>query len=241
MTRLVARTAAFGMVMFATTPLSAEEWTHEIAPYLWGAGLNGTSEVGNVVADIDASFIDILEDLEMGFMGAYRGSRGDFSIVVDTVYMSLGVAERGPNDRLKADIDLDQVDAGYDVLERLTVFGGLRYLDLQVKVKVDGPSGTVLRGDGEKNWVDPVIGAHYTIPIAEAWWLNLRGDIGGFGVGSDFAWQAVANLRWQTSERVGMLLAYRHMDIDYEDGKDRNYFRYDMAFSGPALGVVFTF
>lgn len=244
MSSFVARTAAFGMLMTATTPLLAEEWKHEIAPYIWGSAINGTSEVGNVAAEIDASFADVLEDLEMGFMAAYRASRGDFSVVVDTLYMGLGVTERGPRDRFEADVDLDQValevDAGYDVAERLTVFGGLRYVDLQVTVKVAGPSGTVFRGDGEEGWVDPVIGVHYTIPIADAWWANVRGDIGGFGVGSDFAWQAVANLRWQASERIGVLLAYRYMDIDYENGEGRNYFLYDMAFSGPALGVVFT-
>ncbi len=71
--------------------------------------------------------------------------------------------------------------------------------------------------------------------------MNLRGDIGGFGVGSDFAWQAIATLRWQFSPRTGVGLAYRHLDMDYEDGKGANRFLYDVATSGPALGVVFTF
>jgi hypothetical protein len=29
--------------------------------------------------------------------------------------------------------------------------------------------------------------------------------------------------------------------VDYESGSGSNRFKYDMAFSGPALGIVFTF
>jgi len=66
--------------------------------------------------------------------------------------------------------------------------------------------------------------------------LNLSGDIGGFGVGSDFAWQGLVTFRWQLTERTGALAAYRYMDVDYESGNGSNRFEYDMAFSGPALG-----
>jgi hypothetical protein len=40
---------------------------------------------------------------------------------------------------------------------------------------------------------------------------------------------------------VGVLAAFRYMDMDYEDGSGQNRFIYDMAFSGPAMGVVFSF
>ena len=86
-----------------------------------------------------------------------------------------------------------------------------------------------------------MIGVTYTIPFADKWSFTLRGDIGGFGVGSDFAWQGLGTLRWQTSERVGVLAAYRYIDMDYDTDKGARYFEYDMSLSGPALGVVFTF
>jgi hypothetical protein len=89
--------------------------------------------------------------------------------------------------------------------------------------------------------VDPVIGAIYTWPLSDDWTLNLRGDIGGFGVGSDFAWQGMATLRWQFSPRAALGVAYRYLDMDYEDGTGSNFFKYDMAMSGPAMGVIFTF
>jgi opacity protein-like surface antigen len=233
--------ALVAATMLAAAPLQASEWEHEIAPYLWGAALDGTTGVGNATADVDVGFDDILDNLEMGFMGAYRGTRDRFSIGTDFVYMGLGATERGPGGVLEADVDIDQiafeVTAGYEVIERLVLFGGLRYNDLSTDVEVRGPLGNVERVDGDESWVDPLIGAHYTIPINDTWSASLRGDIGGFGVGSDFAWQGVAAVRWQVSPRVGIALAYRYMDMDYEDDR----FVYDMAISGPALGAVFTF
>ncbi len=243
--RRVRLASAIGIVLLAAGPVHAEEWKHEVAPYLWGAAMDGTSGVGNVVAEVDLSFGDILDNLEMGFMGMYRASRDQFSVTVDAVYMGLGATERGPGGLVKADIDMDQialeVDVGYELVERFTVFGGLRYNDLSANVKATGPLGNVESADGDESWVDPIGGAHFSIPLAEAWSLNLRGDIGGFGVGSDFAWQGVATFRWQFSDRAGALAAYRYMYMDYDDGQGSDRFKYDMSFSGPALGVVFTF
>ena len=234
-----------GMALLAAAPLHAEGWTHELAPYLWGAAMDGTTGIRDVTADVNMSFGDIVDNLEMGFMGMYRASHDRLSITVDTVYMGLGATESRPNGLVKADIDMDQaaleVDAGYEVFDRFVVFGGLRYNDLEAKVKTTGALDVVREADGRENWIDPVIGAHYTIPFNDAWSASFRGDIGGFGVGSDFAWQGIATLRWQATPGFGVLAAYRYMAMDYDNGSGNDYFKYDMAISGPALGMVFTF
>jgi hypothetical protein len=237
--------ALFGIALLAAAPSQADGWTHELAPYVWGAGMDGTVGIRDVTADVDQSFGDILDNLEFGFMGMYRASKDRFSITVDGVYMGLGATERGPGGLVKADIDMDQaaleVDVGYEVVDRFVVFGGLRYNDLEAKVQTTGALDVVREADGRENWIDPVIGAHYTIPFNDTWSASLRGDIGGFGVGSDFAWQGIATLRWQATPGFGVLAAYRYMAMDYDNGSGNDYFKYDMAMSGPALGVVFTF
>jgi len=234
-----------GLALLAATPLHAEEWKHELAPYMWGSAMEGTTGIGGVTADVDVSFGDILDNLEMGFMGMYRGTRDRFSISVDTIFMGLGATERSRNDLAKADIDVDQfvlgAAAGYSLTEKFLVLGGLRYNDLSAEVKVTGPLGNTADAETDESWVDPYLGAQYTIPLSDAWSLNLYGDIGGFGVGSDLAWQGLVTFRWQLTERTGALAAYRYMDVDYESGSGSDRFKYDMAFSGPALGIVFTF
>lgn len=86
-----------------------------------------------------------------------------------------------------------------------------------------------------------MIGSHCTISSADRWSYTLRGDSGGFGVGSNLAWQGIGTLRWQASDRVGALGAYRYIDMDYESDDRSVDFKYDMSMSGPALGLVFTF
>lgn len=241
-----ARSALLGAALLATAlPSQAEEWKHELAPYFWGAGMDGVAGVANVVADVDVSFGDILENLQFGFMGAYRGSRGPYSVAFDGIYMDLGATKRGPGGLLKGDVGLQQyaaeLDFGYALSESFELFAGLRYNRLSSDVKTSGPQGQLLSASLDESWVDPVIGARYTIPFNDQWSATLRGDIGGFGVGSDFAWQGMATIRWQTSPRLGWLLAYRYIDMDYENGSGAGYFKYDMALTGPGLGVVFTF
>jgi hypothetical protein len=239
------QTMLAGVGLLAAMPLHAEGWKHEIAPYLWGSAMEGTTGVGGVTAEVDMSFGDILDDLEMGFMGTYRGTRDRFSVMFDVVYMGLGASERGRGGLAKADIDVDQFvfagAAGYALTESFVVLGGLRYNDLSAEIEVTGPLGNTADAETDESWVDPYLGAQYTIPLSESWSLNLYGDIGGFGVGSDFAWQGLVTFRWQFSERAGAVAAYRYMDVDYESGNGSGRFEYDMSFSGPALGIVFTF
>jgi hypothetical protein len=243
--RIHRRAALIGAALLAAAPLHAEGWTQEFAPYLWGAGMDGTAGVRDVTADVNQSFGDILDNLEMGFMGMYRASKDRYSVTVDGVYMGLGTTVRGPGGLTKADVDLNQsaleVDGGYEVVDRLVVFGGLRYNNMNTKLQVTGALDNVRKADATEDWIDPVIGAHYTLPFNDQWSANFRGDIGGFGIGSDFAWQGIATLRWQATPGLGVLAAYRYMAMDYDNGSDNDYFKYDMALSGPALGAVFTF
>jgi len=144
--------------------------------------MEGTTGIGGVTADVDASFEDILDNLEMGFMGMYRGTRDRFSIDVDTIFMGLGATEGSRPGLAKADIDVDQfvlgAAAGYALTEKFVVLGGLRYYDLSAEVKVTDPLGNTADAETDESWVDPYIGARYTIPLSEAWSLNLSGDIG---------------------------------------------------------------
>jgi len=228
-----------------TASAAAAEWKHELAPYMWGSAMEGTSGIGSLSVDTDLSFSDILDNLEFGFMGTYRASRDRYSITLDAIYMGLGATERGPGGVLKADVDLDQVgleaDFGYALNDRLTLLAGLRYVSLDTDLRVTGPQGNELSASEGEAWVDPVVGVIYAWPFAADWTLILRGDVGGFGLGSDFAWQGIATLRWQLSPHLALGLAWRYLDMDYEDAEGENYFQYDVATSGPAMGVIFTF
>lgn len=138
-----------------------------------------------MIVDIDMSFGDVVDNLETGFQGTYRATKGRTSVTADLVFMELGATGSGPEGYVRADADMDQiafeVATGYEVMERLVVFGALRYNDISVEIDTSGPLGT-RSAKRDEDWIDPVIGAHYTLPFADNWSFTLRGDIGGFGL-----------------------------------------------------------
>jgi hypothetical protein len=235
-------------VCLASPSQAADSWKHEVIPYLFAAGMAGKTAIGPVDADVDVGFGDILDHLDWGAMLAYRGTKGPWSIGVDAIYMDLQVDKDGPRTppaRAEAQQTAIELDVGYAIAESVEAFAGLRYndIDLDLRIVGAGPLGEDLTAGGSESWTDPVIGMRATHPINDKWSVGLRGDIGGFGIGSDFAWQAVAHVRWQATPSVAAIAAYRYFEQDYEDGTPgaAGYFKYDVATSGPCLGVSFTF
>jgi hypothetical protein len=64
-----------------------------------------------------------------------------------------------------------------------------------------------------------------------------RADIGGFGVGSDLAWQLYGALGWHLTPHTTVELGYRYLYMDYTRGG----FVYDLATHGAFVGMGFTF
>jgi hypothetical protein len=60
-------------------------------------------------------------------------------------------------------------------------------------------------------------------------------------VGSDLLVHLLANVHWQSSEKVGVVFGYRVISFDYEDGGGRTYQRYDLTEQGPLVGATLSF
>jgi hypothetical protein len=69
----------------------------------------------------------------------------------------------------------------------------------------------------------------------------VRGDIGGFGAGSDLAWQAFPYVDWRIAKWGSLQAGYRWMGMDYESGSGATRFKYDMLIQGPQLGFTLHF
>jgi hypothetical protein len=229
----------------ACTPALAHsaEWDHTMLIYLLGAGLDGKSQVGAIEADIDQSFSDILEHLDVGGMGTYRASGEIWTHTIDAIYTGLsGNAPLGPNGRFGAEVDqlIASYDIGYRLAERVEVVAGVRYNSIDVDLAVTTFAGT-MRTSGDKDWLDPYIGARSIIPFNDTFGLTLHADVGGFGIGSDLAWQAVVWLNWNMSKTFFGAIGYRILDTDYEDSSGNRFFKFDVAIHGPGLGFGWRF
>jgi opacity protein-like surface antigen len=124
--------------------------------------------------------------------------------------------------------------------EPLDVIGGLRYARIQADAEIDGSffaQTESVDASASKSWVDPYIGLRVQHPIGERWTLVGYADVGGFGIGSDFTWQAALGANYEFSKTFAGKIGYRYISVDY----DKDGFRYAMANSGLYLGVGIRF
>ena len=74
--------------------------------------------------------------------------------------------------------------------------------------------------------MDPIIIVRSNSAINDKWLLQFRGDVGGFGLVSDFTWQVQANVGYQFSKLVSATIGYRVLDVDYDKGDGTEHFAY---------------
>ncbi|MEE9230363.1 MAG: hypothetical protein V3U86_06625, partial [Acidobacteriota bacterium] len=179
---------------------SSRAWQNDVVLYGLAASISGDGQLGPVQQPVDVSFSDILDNLQMVFMGGYRGSSERFSVVADVIYLGLG---NSSDTGLVRRADLDQlivdVTGGYRFSPIVEAFAGLKITDLSTKVGLGDPVITEL--EGSDTFYDPVVGVRLITPLSQngRWWLQARGDIGGFGASMDFTWQAMANVGFKPS------------------------------------------
>ncbi len=238
--------AAASIVILAAPQAVAQSgsdgWEFTVAPYLVAAGLDGSLTVANIEADVDVAFDDVISNLDFALMGHFDMRNERWVLSSDMIFVDLEDSEEVAQGTRTASVEetLWEVAGGYRVSPAVTLLVGGRWVDLSSTLQYSGP---VVQGsvDASKSWVDPFVGAHITAPLSNNWWIGAHGDIGGFGVGSELAWQAYADIGWKVSDLVTVILGYRAIDIDYEDGSGLEYFHYDLLMAGPQLGVAFRF
>src|SRR5262249_46708167 len=91
--------------------------------------------------------------------------------------------------------------------------------------------------EGTKQWIDPTIGLSLRYAIDDKWFLNVIGDVGGFGVSSKFTAQGFAALGYMWTPSISSAIGYRAIYTDYEDGG----FVYDVTQHGVFTSIAYHF
>ena len=228
------------------------DWSFTAAAYVWGAGLSGDVGVfGLPPQDVDLPFSDIIGSLDFAFMGLAEARKDRFMLGVDLTYTNVGKTVETPFGILANKIDITNTSlmltglAGYALYDtdvaRLDVVGGGRYYNVNNEFDVRGGFlGGKSKDDGA-NWVDPLAGAKLRVDLLPNVYVASWAMIGGFGVGSDLAWQAMVSVQWKASDKLEVIGGYRYLDVDYENGSGASLFKYDVVTSGPGLGFSFRF
>ena len=249
---------ATALSVTASAAGGSDQWEYEAMIYLWGAGMDATTQTGG---DIDISFSDILDDLDLTFMGTFGARKGKWSLLADTVYLDIsqdgGGSETIPilggavDITRNVDVDIEMkaflatFGAGYNVVnnERVTLdlVGGARYFWVEVDQKLDlSRKGVILQtsrqvkvSDSQNVW-DGIIGVRGKINLNDNWYMHYYADVGTGE--SQSTWQAMAGVGC-TFKWGDVLLAYRYLDYEF----DSDFLIEEITVKGPALGARFHF
>jgi len=242
------------------SPSGGSTWEFHLIPYFWMAGLDGDTTFKGNKSQVDASFSDILDNLDIGVLVHFEAQKERWGFFLDTNYLKLS------SDAHVDDPNVGRIDAKLKVEQWLIDFGGVyrfgrwsleaeqgreislellgggRYWDLKTELDLNAPlAGLGANVKVSEDWIDPFIGLRLRADLTPKLSLALRGDIGGFGVGSDFSWNASAIFGYSFSEMISVWLGYRALGVDYEDGSGPDKFAYDVTMSGPIVGLAFKF
>ena len=230
-------------------------WEVWIAPfYGWIPGVNGNVAVfGQPAAKVDVTPIDIVENidkflevLEGVYFGAGQVRRGKFGFAWDVIYLDVFSTKEIEGRFLSGDLDVgfsqftSTLLGTYRVYETSTTYvdamAGVRINDINLDVGLTlGPAGgSASEGD---TWVDAIVGLKGRAYLSDRFYVEGWGMVGGFGLASDFVWDAYGAIGFEVRDWLSIFAGFRGTGTDYQNGA----FEWDVIEYGPVVGFDLRF
>ena len=227
-------------------------WAFSVTPYLWIPAQDGNITVAGTPTTVDLGVGDTFDAITDNFNFAallhFEAERDRLTLFVDAMYLSLeddSVAFPSDTGSVRQDQGVFELGAAYTIADLsrndsrpgivLEPLAGVRmqYLDLEI----DPSLSTAVSRD--RFWADAFAGARARVELIETLALRLRADAGG-GM-SDFTWSALAGLDVALTHRASLILGYRTLTTDFDDGNGPGAFVYDMTLDGPFVALTVSF
>jgi len=233
---------------------SSGEWQFSGDLYMWAPAIKGETAQGG---DIDISFNDILDNLDLTFMAGLSARKDKFSLLVDVIYMDLEDSSnytlvRGPLGFSSLSVTNMEMTAwvvtptaAYNVFEtdlvEVNLLAGARYLYLKTDVDLveQGPFATRrFSPSGSGSVWDGIVGARGNFTLNERWSLPFHFDVGTGD--TDLTWQAFGGVEYKFTN-VSLVAGYRHLEWDFDDNDTGGDLFDDLYISGPVIGFRYLF
>lgn len=224
-----------------------DRWQFTGAIYLWGAAVDGEIGKGRFgPATINASFGDILSNLDIAVMGVAEAHYDKFGLLTDVVYTRLSASgSAGPLGLVRAKATNDQLVftamGTYRVVEDgkswVDVMAGARLWHISGDLTLTGPGGRSISTGLSETWVDPMVGMRVYAQGASPLYLTAWGMIGGFGAAADIDGDILAGVGYKITNWASIYAGYRAYGVDYS----KDNFSFDAIQHGPVIAGVFRF
>jgi hypothetical protein len=227
------------VALVSAAPAKSAGLEYSLTPYLWANGVTGTVAIGTISGDFDASFSDLMDNLQMAVPIHFEAKGPVWTLIAELSYIALGQDMEAIVGEGDLDMLMFEFLSGWEFRPNWDLIFGARYTDMNVKLTFSpallGGSDVVF--DEGQSWVDPVLGIRWKGQMNRrgTWHASTRFDAGGFGLGSDLTINARVIVGRDLSQVTRLWFGYHLLDTEY----DRNGFLYDMTQQGPEIGVGF--
>jgi hypothetical protein len=220
-------------------------WTFDAFVYYWSASLSGNLTVDGDEVDLDGGDDSFSGDPALsGFLGTFEASRGPWSFVLAPIVVNVettGDESGGVDADVRIHAEIHEGFVAHEIVDSWQWLAGARYYELSTDVDLSQGGVPVGSPDSDHSWVDPIVGVRYRGDLGGDWSLRGRADVGGFGLGSEFAWNASALFGYEFYPGFAAQLGYRVLHIDFGEGSGSDRLAYDLTMFGPIVGVSFSF
>jgi hypothetical protein len=217
----------------------------DISPYLWFAGMHGTTGVLDHEASVHASFGDIFSYLNIGAMGVIEVRYKRVIMPLDFIWMKLSDDKGIPENEIGAtSIKAKMTETiltpkiGYRLADgkrvKVDALFGVRYWHMatDLGLEPDQPSN---RFSQTANWVDAVAGGKIIAALTPKAFVTIAGDAGGGSARSDY--QIGGFLGYRINRKCIAQIGYRYLSINYRSTGNAR-FVYDVNMPGLVMGAT---
>lgn len=235
-----------GLAIISTSAWAqdSDQWDWKITPYLWASNITGDMSIGPINPDIDASFSDILSNLEIGGSIFSEIGKGKHAFHFDYTYLrlrpepaELPTPPFPPNAELSTKMTVRFAEPAYSYRWNgpggPALVLGARMIDMSIRMS---PANLPAATSGP-NWWDYFVGIKTHNAISEKWDFDFYGTVGTGG--SDLPWtlQAMFGRRYSNDNRLQ--LGVRVWGVDYSEGKGPQRTAMDLTYYGFMIGYEF--
>jgi hypothetical protein len=229
----------------ATTPAPApaptSDWSFEISPYLWVAGvkIDTTLDVSPPTTPPSASRFET--KLSGGLLFAAQARYKSFGLWVDFVWVQTDTNSIQPGPgfasmNLKSDFYHTTAALSYELPLKgnfhMTVLAGGRYWSVNPKITATAGLLPGFTASQDQTWVAPIIGMDLGYDLGAKWTLLAKGTT-AVGGGDSSGWEAMGGAAYRFCQTWSMTLGYRYLHEEYA----KKRFSYITDVSGVILGA----
>ena len=239
----------------------ADDLNWMIAPYLWASDVGMDVAInGDPALGVDVAFKDLVDKLDMAFMGHIEVNSDDFGAFFDGIHISLAddqVINLGPGGPILGDLAID-MDLKLNIIElggfyrmgsadvgsnAFDIVGGVRFVDLtqNLEVVLPGPGGMPINQSVEVSETDIFLGARLSGKFTERWHYKLRADYAAGGTEGTINGIAAVGYTFGQTGLFSLDLGYRYMNIEIKNEDASGTTETEITMSGPILGFIFNF